>query len=57
MTTEFFAQQGRRLTPLFHLLFNETPEHMTIEQVVPPSGGSPLSGDDLALLEKAASVA
>jgi hypothetical protein len=57
MTTEFYVQEGRRLTLLFHLIFSESTELMTIEQVVPPSGGSPLSDDDLALIAKAASVA
>jgi hypothetical protein len=54
MTTEFFALVGPKLSPLFTLVFLETPEEMSIEQVVSPIGGSALSTDDFALIVKVA---
>jgi hypothetical protein len=55
MNTEFFALVGSKLTPLFRLEFQETPDEMTISQVVLPVGGSALSSDDFDLIVKAAS--
>jgi hypothetical protein len=54
MTTEFYALVGRHLTPLFTLIFKETPEEMTIEQVNPPHGDSPLSTADFDKIVQAA---
>ncbi len=41
--TEFLAQFGRSLVPLFTLVFREDPEATVIIEVEAPYGSSPLS--------------
>jgi hypothetical protein len=53
MTTHFFALRDRDLVPLFHLVFEETPEEMHINQFQ-ESPGCPLNDIDLEKIRYAA---
>jgi hypothetical protein len=52
-STEFFAQTGRVLTPLFTLRFREDPTVTVITEVVAPPNGSALSAAHLQLIRDA----
>ena len=54
MTTEFFAQVGNTLSPLFALVFKETADDMSIEEVTELRAGTALSTADFARIVKAA---
>jgi hypothetical protein len=55
--TEFFAQVGRSLAPLFTLKFREDPHATIITEVMVPAGGSALSADDILIIRAAAGLA
>jgi hypothetical protein len=54
--TEFYAQFGRTLSPLFTLKFREDPHATIITEVMVPAGGSALSADDLSIIRAAADL-
>ena len=54
--TEFFAQSGRNLAPLFSLRFREDPTETVITGVIIPTAGSALSDDNLKLIREAAGL-
>jgi hypothetical protein len=54
--TEFFAQSGRSLAPLFSLRFREDPTETVITELIVPSAGSALSDDHMQLIRVAAGL-
>jgi hypothetical protein len=50
MTTDFFALQGKTLTPLFALTFQDHGDHMTISALNLPTEGCPLAIADIEAL-------
>jgi hypothetical protein len=55
-STEFFAQNGRNLAPLFSLRFREDPTETIITELIVMPAGSELSADSLQLLRTAAGL-